>query len=123
MAIKGAANKTHTGGARSIFAQTVNAGLHNFWMIGEPQIIIAAEARNITEIAQLHGGVHGAFYGLQQFQLSIFLQLLQDLMGSVLKMFGSRGGGVHVGAHGVFDCVMLRNEMGNCLLCSNQCAA
>ena len=74
-------------------------------MIGEAQIIIAAEARHIAVVAQLHGGIHGTLYGLQQFQLSIFLQLLQDVMGSVLKMFGSRGGGFHVGAHGVLDCV------------------
>jgi hypothetical protein len=34
-------------------------------------------------------------------------------MGSVLKMFGSRGGGVHVGAHGVFDSVVLKNCVPN----------
>ena len=65
VAIKCAADKSHAGGARAVCAQAINAGLNNFRMIGQPQIIVATEARHFAVVAQLHGGVHGTLYGLQ----------------------------------------------------------
>ena len=76
-------------------------------MIGQTQIIVAAEACHVAVSAQLHGGVHGTLDGLQQFQLAILLQLSQDFMSAALEIFSGLGDGVAVGGHGVLPFIVL----------------
>ena len=78
MWLKGATDESNRSRTGTISTLPFDTGLHDIWMIGQPQVVVGAETVHSATTSQVNGRPHGPLDHLQSLELPTGFQFLEN---------------------------------------------